>query len=373
MCGASEPRPAGHPQRRPYESLQSGRGLFQEERFPVKRQLLKAGCFVKPPLRRFDFDAHALRGTDFYGSILRYRTEMLKRHRGRIQSPEEYRCLLCHGREGSPLIEWEAGYQVIQCSRCDFSTANIAIENAEEHVAQTYTTELYNQTFQEDYLSQFEYRKSQMGAERYHYLIERLDLDPKATRVLDVGCGSGTVLAALQDRGGKCRGLDVKPGAVAFCRSIGLDVAQGELADEPDAYYDVITMFDVIEHLADPVAVLGTAVQKLKPGRYFVAFTPNIHSVSYELMGNAQNTLLPFEHIGFFSPKAFEYAAAQIGATVHTLDVFGLDVMDYLLMKEHEDGHPYTARLREMTSWLQACVDRLSLGNHYRVTLRKGR
>jgi 2-polyprenyl-3-methyl-5-hydroxy-6-metoxy-1,4-benzoquinol methylase len=329
--------------------------------------------FVKPPLRRFDFDAHALRGDEFYASILRYRAEMLERYRGRIQRPEEYRCLLCQGREGSLLIEWEAGYQVIQCARCDFSTANLAIEDEEKHIAQTYTTELYNQYFQDDYVAQFEYRKSQMGAERYHYLIERLDLVPKVTSVLDVGCGSGTVLAALQDRGVTCRGLDVNPGAVAFCRSIGLDVAQGELADEPDASYDVVTMFDVIEHLADPVAVLGTAMRKLKPGGYLVAFTPNIHSVSYAMMGSAQNTLLPFEHVGFFSAKAFDYAAAQIGATVHTLDVFGLDVMDYLLMKEHEDGHPYTVRLREMTSWLQACVDGLGLGNHFRVTFRKGR
>ena len=39
--------------------------------------------FAKPPLRRFDFDAHALRGSDFYGSILRYRAEMLQRHRVR--------------------------------------------------------------------------------------------------------------------------------------------------------------------------------------------------------------------------------------------------------------------------------------------------
>ena len=131
-------------------------------------------------------------------------------------------------------------------------------------------------------------------------------------------------------------------------------------------------MFDVIEHLADPVAVLSTAVCKLKAGGYLIAFTPNIHSIAYELMGSAQNTLLPFEHVGFFSPKSFNYLASRIGASVHTLEVFGLDVMDYLLMKEFEDGHPYTVQLRTMIPWLQACIDRLGLGNHYRLTLQKG-
>ena len=328
---------------------------------------------VRTPLRLFDFDAHAMRGTDFFGTTVRYRKQLLDRNRGRILKASEYRCALCKSRDGVPLLEWEAGYQVIQCQRCDFATANFAIEDAAKHVEQTYETELYSQTLHDNYVSYFEYRKAQMGSERYVYLIERLGLDPAKARVLDVGCGAGAVLAVLRDHGVACRGLEVNPGAIEFCRRMGLDVRRGELEDEEDQSYDVITMFDVIEHLADPVAVLRTAVHKLKPGGYLIAFTPNIHSVAYELMGGRQNTLLPFEHVGFFSPKSFDYLAEQIGASVHTLDVFGLDVMDYLLRKEYEDGHPYTVRLRPMMSWLQACVDRLGLGNHYRLTLRKGR
>ena len=76
--------------------------------------------------------------------------------------------------EGSLLVEWEGGYQVIQCEACDFATANFAITEAERHVEQTYTTELYNQTFHDDYVAQFEYRKTQIGSERYEYLLGRL-------------------------------------------------------------------------------------------------------------------------------------------------------------------------------------------------------
>jgi len=328
---------------------------------------------VRTPLRLFDLDAHAMRGTDFFGTVQRSAHEKLERNRHRIRKPSEYRCALCGGRQGTVLLEWEAGYQVILCARCDYSTANFEIANEQSHVEETYVTEEYSQTLHDKCASYFEYRKAQMGSERYVYLIERLGLDPAKARVLDVGCGSGAVLSALQDRGVACRGLEVNPGAVEFCRRMGLDVRRTSLEEEEDRSYDVIAMFDVIEHLADPVAVLRTAVQKLKPGGYLVAFTPNIHSVAFELMGGLQNTLLPFEHVGFFSPKSFEYLGEQIGASVHTLDVFGLDVMDYLLMKEHEDGVPYTVKLKPMMSLLQGCVDRLGLGNHYRATLREGR
>ena len=81
-------------------------------------------------------------------------------------------------------------------------------------------------------------RKTQIGSERYEYLLGRLDLDPAKARVLDVGCGSGAMLAALQERGVSCRGLEVNPGAVEFCRRMGLDVRRGELEHEEDRSYD---------------------------------------------------------------------------------------------------------------------------------------
>jgi hypothetical protein len=56
---------------------------------------------------------------------------------------------------------------------------------------------------------------------------------------------------------------------------------------------------------------------------------------------------------------------------VHTVDVFGFDVMDYLLMKEYQDGIDYTVKLRDMMLLLQACVDRLHVGNHFRVTFQR--
>jgi hypothetical protein len=88
-------------------------------------------------------------------------------------------------------------------------------------------------------------------------------------------------------------------------------------------------------------------------------------------MGSQQNTLLPFEHVGFFSDASFTYLAERAGLRMHSVDVFGFDVMDYLLMKEYEDKVEYTVKLRDMMLLLQGAVDRLRIGNHFRVTFQR--
>jgi 2-polyprenyl-3-methyl-5-hydroxy-6-metoxy-1,4-benzoquinol methylase len=326
---------------------------------------------VREPLKMFDFDPHAMRGLKFFEGILKYRQGILAKNRSRILDRAQYTCALCKGHDGTDLLEWVDGYLVIRCNNCDYSTANFAVEDAHEHVEEVYASDLYYEKFERETLAHYEYRKNRMGAERYSYIIDRLGLDAKQIRVLDVGCGAGLFLSYLKDRGVSARGLEVFPRAVRFCRERGLDVGDTSLADEPNAAYDVIVMFDVLEHLDDPIGLVSTVRQKLKPGGYVVGYTPNIHSVGYELMGSKQNTLLPFEHIGFFSDKSFAYLAQKSGLTVTSVDVFGFDVMDYLLMKEYEDNIPYTDKLRDMMLLLQACVDRLRVGNHFRVTLRR--
>jgi|TARA_B100001971_G_scaffold194366_1_gene200323 hypothetical protein len=53
------------------------------------------------------------------------------------------------------------------------------------------------------------------------------------------------------------------------------------------------------------------------------------------------------------------------------IETGGLDMMDYLLMKEYEDSYPYTDKLKDMMQLVQAILDKKELSNHFRVTFRK--
>ncbi|MDV7340803.1 class I SAM-dependent methyltransferase [Terasakiella sp. A23] len=322
-------------------------------------------------LRFFDVKAHALRGKKFFEGIVNYRKKLLPLHEYRIQKPDQFSCVLCGHDKGKLLLEWEAGYQLYHCEKCSAVSPNISPEQEKDHIDNVYATNLYMDKLEREIHAQYDYRKNTFGKERLKYCIKRLNLDPSEIKLLDVGCGAGYFLSYLTDHGVDCRGLEVTKGLAQYCQKRGLNVDATDLGDEADGTYDVIVMFDVLEHVYNPVELLKTANRKLKDNGYLILYTPNIHSLSFELMGAAENVLLPFEHVCFYDEKSFNLLAEKSEFNVHSLETYGFDIMDYLLMKEHEDNFAYTEKLHDMMRWVQAILDQQGLSNHFRLTLQK--
>lgn len=95
-------------------------------------------------------------------------------------------------------------------------------------------------------------------------------------RILDVGCGTGANLMLLSQFG-DAEGVDISPDALAFCRERGLDRlrlgAAESLPYEP-AQFDLVTAFDVVEHLDDDLAGLREMRRVLRPGGRILLFVP---------------------------------------------------------------------------------------------------
>src|SRR6185295_12468984 len=108
-----------------------------------------------------------------------------------------------------------------------------------------------------------------LGIAPYLYLWRRVGLDfsvmwlePRgAGRLLDVGAGSGALVARMAALGWQAEGLDFDPRSVAAARRRGLTMHLGglEQAGFPDASFDAVTMSHSLEHVHDPVRWLGEA------------------------------------------------------------------------------------------------------------------
>jgi 2-polyprenyl-3-methyl-5-hydroxy-6-metoxy-1,4-benzoquinol methylase len=113
-------------------------------------------------------------------------------------------------------------------------------------------------------------------ARRLRRLRARLTL-PSAARVLDVGCAAGFFMETARDEGFEVVGVEPCGEMAAAARVRGLDVqaAAIEQAELPAESFDLVTLWDVVEHLADPRAALAAVEKWTKPGGYVVLTTPD--------------------------------------------------------------------------------------------------
>jgi SAM-dependent methyltransferase len=105
-------------------------------------------------------------------------------------------------------------------------------------------------------------------------------LIPRGSRVLDVGCGTGSVSAHVAaNTGAQIVGVEPDPTRAARARARGFDV-HAELLTEMLVkrlgLFDVVMFADVLEHLPDPLALLRVAAAALVPGGGIVASVPNV-------------------------------------------------------------------------------------------------
>lgn len=97
--------------------------------------------------------------------------------------------------------------------------------------------------------------------EEESYMIDLLG-SPKeqGAKLLDLGCGSGEISLALQERGYSAHGVDFSASAIAIAADAGLSCEQADLDQGlsiEDGQYQVVWAGDVLEHVFDPIGVLG--------------------------------------------------------------------------------------------------------------------
>lgn len=127
-------------------------------------------------------------------------------------------------------------------------------------------------------------------------------------RVLDIGCGTGALLDVLSARGFEAFGIEIGKSWEFASRRHPNRIHHGSLqsAHFKDGFFDLVTMFDVIEHLHDPVGVLREVRRILNPSGWVYILTPNILSINARLLGRHWYQYKPNEHLFYFSPPSLD-------------------------------------------------------------------
>ncbi len=152
-----------------------------------------------------------------------------------------------------------------------------------------------------------------------HHLkpLERLTGSPDGRQLLDVGAYTGVFVEIAARHGWDAWGVEPSRWAVEQAQTQGLHVVQGtlETADLPEATFDVVTVWDVIEHLMDPRGTLEHAHRLLAPGGLLVVHTIDIESPFARLMGARWPWLMEM-HIYYFSRRTLRAMLETCGFRV---------------------------------------------------------
>lgn len=141
---------------------------------------------------------------------------------------------------------------------------------------------------------------------------------PEGASLLDVGCGAGDLLEAAVELGFEARGIDISEASEKRCRARGLDAVSGDfLTYDFGRKFDVITMWDVMEHLRDPAAFLTRVRELLAPGGMYFAKVPGFGELSVSIsraVPRAAGLLIDApDHIQYFDKESLGRLGTRMG------------------------------------------------------------
>jgi SAM-dependent methyltransferase len=229
---------------------------------------------------------------------------------------EAVACALC-GREDPVPVRHRDPYTVVRCRGCDLiflSPRPVGASMAAIYGAAYFES---GDAACPGYRSYASLERS-LAREADDKLAVVSRVCPPPARLLDHGCGSGVFLEAALARGYDAVGIDLSPYAVERVRQRGLPAEVASLEDGwgEAGSFDVVTSWDVLEHVPDPIRTVSAAHRLLRPGGYLVATTPDASGIDARLLGRRWYgfTKVP-EHNYFFTRPTFTRLLRVAGLT----------------------------------------------------------
>ncbi len=178
-------------------------------------------------------------------------------------------CPSCNQRSNR-VIYTDGAIKLRRCSACDlvFTDPMIAVDPTyyQEHVVYAHKT-----------ISDAQGERAHLDSRRIAWMEA---LTKRGSKTLDIGCGSGAFVACSRDAGRDAYGIDFNDREISLGRTaFHLDgfLMTSDVLSMPDEWsgFDLITMFEVIEHLPNPKQMIQEVHRRLKDGGYLVLSCPN--------------------------------------------------------------------------------------------------
>ena len=259
------------------------------------------------------------------------------------------------------------GVGIVCCEECSLRYGTMIPVNTGD----LYSDSIYLPAAIESYQKNVSYRKERFGKERIA-LIARLIRNPEGKHIFDIGCGTGWFLEVAKEHGFEIHGQEFGKELARWTEDkLGIKIFNKPISEMPSGNnFDVITMFDLIEHVPDPLQLIVDCKRVLKKGGIILVFTPNFDSLSVHIMKEAHNIIVPAEHLMYFTKRSVEVMTERAGLNLVYFKTCGIDLGDLKSYYEWR-GEDAAARVcKDMYDLVQPVVDNAGAGNHLRFSLQ---
>jgi SAM-dependent methyltransferase len=279
------------------------------------------------------------------------------------------RCPICGAEQTEHRLN-VAGYDYVQCP---------APECRHAFVATVVDDEIRRAFFEDDKQysrrnycdpSRSEFRLANIAEPKVAHVLEFVG--DGASRWLDVGCGSGEILAVLKTRGGwEAVGLELSRQDAAFgCEFYSVDIREQLLdafrAQNADRIFDVVSMFGVLHCVDDPVALAREAADAIAPGGVMVTEVTNYESVLARAVAThpehpTRSSFNGATTLHQFTEASIQRTLCDAGLEPISVWYYGTDVFEVLnqwcFSDEAFPESPLEAALSELANDTQAAID----------------
>ena len=224
---------------------------------------------------------------------------------------------------GADLLLNKAGdFHLVRCLNCDLIYQNPKLTKEE-------LTEYYPDEYDPYQRGVVEQLSGVQKFDRQHEMSRRCTrieaYFDKPGKILDIGCATGLFLAAMKERGWEAHGIEPSDYAADYARTqYGLQVIHGTLEDTqlPEDQFDVVTMWDVLEHVDDPMETLKEVYRILKPNGLLVVSLPNPNSLEARIFGDTWIGWDRPRHLNIFSSEVIEKYLDKTGFQLNKIESF---------------------------------------------------
>ena len=229
------------------------------------------------------------------------------------------KCIICGCSETSVLVHLHSNNLIaLKCKNCSHIYVNNSPINA-DNISEYYTMEDFKgkRTLQEFEYSNYysdcfvDYNQKNESSlvlmqfkEKANYFDSLL---PKGSKILDVGCATGVFLDMMRKFEWEVEGVEVSNELASYAHEkFNLKVHVRDITKENlnSGPFQVITMFDVIEHVVNPVEVIEAIHEHLNPGGIALIYTPNLESLAIHYLKEYSSSVIPVHHPFIFHKKS---------------------------------------------------------------------